>query len=311
MIGRFAPSPTGPLHFGSLVAAVASFADARAAAGRWLLRIEDVDTTRCRPEHAVDILQTLTRFGFVWDGEVFRQSDRRDVYAAALLRLHASRAVFFCTCSRREIADSVSQDSAFGVDGPVYPGTCRLHLISASPELRGQGGTGHSTAGAWRLNAQAAGEIVFSDRVQGVQQQHVAREVGDFVLQRRDGLFAYQLAVVVDDAEQGVTDIVRGADLLDSTARQIYLQQVLGAPTPRYLHVPVVCDASGQKLSKQTLAPAVSSGDAVTQLQRAWAFLGQAPLALAPSAMPADFWRLAIPAWRVALIPRVKTLRLL
>lgn len=296
--GRFAPSPTGPLHFGSLVAAVASYADARAVGGRWLVRIEDVDVARCRDAYADEILRALTALGFVWDGDVFKQSQRGGAYRQALESLKLSGDAFFCTCSRREIADSTTT----GIDGPVYPGTCRPRPHVPRPIVADVLGR----VGAWRLNVHAATEVMFVDRVQGEQRQHVAREVGDFVLLRRDGFFAYQLAVVVDDAEQGVTDVVRGADLLDSTARQIYLHERLGLPTPRYLHVPVACDASGQKLSKQTQAPAISTRGALGELQRAWVFLGQQPIDLAPAATIRDFWQRAWSTWRVERIPKVR-----
>ena len=256
-IGRFAPSPTGPLHFGSLVACLASYLDARAQRGQWLLRIEDVDSTRCKPEHADNIIATLAAFGFRWDGDVRVQSRQTARYDAALSQLAESGSVFACACSRKEIADS----AVAGIDGPVYPGTCRHGHI---PEA----------GNAVRLRV-TADRLCFTDRVQGEICQQLAHEVGDFVLKRRDGLFAYQLAVVVDDADQGVTHVVRGADLLDSTARQIYLQHALALPTPAYLHIPVVTNTDGQKLSKQTLAAAIAPAEASRQLCRALTFLGQ------------------------------------
>lgn len=213
-VGRFAPSPTGPLHFGSLVAAAASYLDARAQGGTWQVRIEDVDTTRCNPQFAHEILATLSAFGFVWDGEVLVQSQRSLRYQAALNQLAARNLTYACACSRKEIADSALS----GIDGPVYPGTCRDKSLP-----RGR----HAV----RVRTTQA-EIRFADRVQGECCQVLERDIGDFVLMRRDGLFAYQLAVVIDDADQGVTHVVRGADLLDSTARQIYLQRLLGLRTP-------------------------------------------------------------------------------
>jgi glutamyl-Q tRNA(Asp) synthetase len=257
-IGRFAPSPTGALHFGSLVAAVASWLDARAAGGRWLVRIEDVDTTRTVPGAADEILRTLEAVGLAWDGEVVRQSERADLYEAALDRLRAAGLVYRCRCSRREIADS----AVTGIEGAIYPGTCRELRLAASVD------------GADRLRA-SGGPVTFTDRVQGTIGHDVAREVGDFVLKRRDALHAYQLAVVVDDAEQAVTDVVRGADLLWSTPRQIALQRHLGHATPRYLHFPVATNARGEKLSKQTLAPALDAAGAAAALADALAFLGQ------------------------------------
>jgi glutamyl-Q tRNA(Asp) synthetase len=253
-IGRFAPSPTGPLHIGSLIAAVASWLDARAAGGRWLVRMEDLDAPRCLPGAADAILRALERLGLWWDGEVLYQSRRLERYREALAKLHAH--TYWCGCTRREIADS---SLGLAVDGAhIYPGTCR----AGTPRARR----------ALRVRTSAAA-IRFDDRVQGAQEQVLERDVGDFVLYRADGLYAYQLAVVVDDAEQGVTDVVRGADLLDSTPRQIYLQGLLGIPTPRYLHVPVAIDATGEKLSKQTgAAPIDASREA---LRRALVFLGQ------------------------------------
>ncbi|MGA8033901.1 MAG: tRNA glutamyl-Q(34) synthetase GluQRS, partial [Casimicrobiaceae bacterium] len=260
--GRFAPSPTGPLHFGSLVAAVASYADARAAQGEWLLRIEDVDIARARPGAADAILATLERFGFTWDGPVWRQALRGDAYAEALDRLDAQGLVYACRCSRRELAGA--RVSAIGER--VYPGTCRER-----PPLRPATVTGNARV-AWRLRVPST-PVEFVDRHYGRQSQDLAAEVGDFVLRRSDGLYAYQLAVVVDDAAQGITDVVRGADLLASTARQVFLQRSLGYPTPRYLHVPVAADGRGDKLSKQTRAPALS-GDPLPGLLAAWRFLG-------------------------------------
>lgn len=243
-IGRFAPSPTGPLHFGSLVAALASYLDARChEGGRWLVRIEDVDEPRTVPGAADSILRCLEAYGMEWDGPVVYQSRRKDLYRAALAALGSH--AFPCGCSR--------------VPG-IYPGTCRNGLPPGK------------AARAWRLRVDDA-VISFVDRVRGPQTDVLAETTGDFVLLRADGYFAYQLAVVVDDADQGVTDVVRGEDLLDSTGRQILLQRLLGYPTPRYAHIPVVRDASGEKLSKQTLAPPVDErGDEAT-LREALAFL--------------------------------------
>ena len=287
-IGRFAPSPTGPLHFGSLVAAVASYLDARAYGGKWLVRIEDVDTTRCKPHFTDEILATLKAFGLQWDGEVMVQSGRAHHYQTALDQLAAKNLIFACACSRKEIADS----AIAGIEGPVYPGTCR------NLELPPHGN-------AIRVRTMA-GEICFADRVQGVCGQRFETDIGDFVLKRRDGLFAYQLAVVVDDADQGITHIVRGADLLDSTARQIYLQQLLALPTPTYLHVPVVVNSSGQKLSKQTLAPAIATADACNLLRDALHYLGQSlpnPRAATPTAWLAGAAR----HWNIEAIPKLRS----
>ena len=258
-VGRFAPSPSGPLHFGSLVAALASWLDARSVRGRWLLRVEDLDAPRQQPGAAGEILRTLERIGLTWDGPVLYQSLRVPAYEAALRELQ--RHTYWCGCSRREIADSAAGPARDGAQ--IYPGTCRGGLPAGR------------TARALRV--RAAGEITFDDRVQGPQAQLLEQEVGDFVVFRADGRFAYQLAVVVDDADQGVTDVVRGADLLDSAARQIFLQRLLGRPTPRYLHVPVAVNAAGEKLSKQAGAPALDVSRPERLLRDALAFLGQAP----------------------------------
>lgn len=256
--GRFAPSPTGPLHFGSLVAALASWLDARAAGGRWLVRLEDLDRPREQPGAAEQILRTLQSFGLYWDGTPQYQSRRGALYDAALGRL--GEHLYWCACSRREIADSALGLAADGAQ--IYPGTCRAGVPAAKQPRA--------------LRVRTAGkEIVFHDRVQGEQRQTLETEVGDFVLRRADGQFAYQLAVVVDDAEQQVTDVVRGADLLDSTARQIFLQRLLGYPQPRYLHVPVAVNAAGEKLSKQTGAATVDASERSATLRQALRFLGQ------------------------------------
>jgi glutamyl-Q tRNA(Asp) synthetase len=287
--GRYAPSPTGPLHFGSLVAALASCCDARAAAGQWLLRIEDVDLPRSRPDAESAILAALARYGFAWDGEVVRQSARTELYAEALARLRACGAVYECACTRREL------EAAPTVVGGerVYPGTCR-DGIPAERAGRPQ----H----AWRVRVGTA-SIAFRDRLQGPQRQDLGRDVGDFVVRRADGLYAYQLAVVVDDALQGVTHVVRGADLLASTPRQILLQRLLGYASVSYLHVPIAINAAGEKLSKQTHA-APLPGDALPVLCAAWRFLGQPlPEGSALPASVAEFWSWAIGAWNPARLP--------
>jgi glutamyl-Q tRNA(Asp) synthetase len=290
-VGRFAPSPTGPLHFGSLVAALASYLDAKAHDGRWLLRIEDIDEARCDAVHAREILRTLQAFGLQWDGDVETQTARKALYGAALEGLRASGHVYACACTRREIADSATH----GLEGPVYPGTCRH---------RGLAETGNA------IRVRTSGEkITFADPVQGEIAQCIETEIGDFVVKRRDGLFAYQLAVVVDDAAQGITHVVRGADLLDSTARQIHLQKLLRYPTPQYLHIPVAVNADGQKLSKQTLAAAVSTVSAREMLLSALRFLGQ-PTANLSAGLPIDdLLAIATRNWDRDRIPRVRTLR--
>ncbi len=281
--GRFAPSPTGPLHAGSLVAALASCLDARAHHGRWLIRIEDIDEARTVPGADRDILDTLATFGMRSDGEVVWQSRRKALYEAAFAALGSH--VYACACSRKEIADS---RIALAADGAaIYPGTCRHGLA------RGR------TPRAWRLRVpprdDPAALIRFHDRWQGEISENLADAVGDFVLRRADGFWAYQIAVVVDDADQRITDVVRGADLLESTARQICLQRLLGVPTPRYLHVPVVANERGEKLSKQTGATALDRSDPVGELMRAAARLG---LTVSPAGSSLqDFWEAAVPAW--------------
>lgn len=258
-VGRFAPSPTGPLHFGSLIAAVGSFLDAKNHGGRWLLRMEDIDEPRCSQAHADAILRVLEAYGFEWDGEVVYQSRRKERYQAALERLIELGQAYPCACSRREIADS----SIAGIEGPVYPGTCRAGLGGRTPR-----------AFRVRVGEEA---VCFDDRLQGRHCQKLAAEIGDFVVKRADGFFAYQLAVVVDDHEQAVSHVVRGADLLASTPRQIHLQRLLGYPTPAYLHLPVAVNELGQKLSKQTLARPLEIREAGPMLVSALRFLGQQP----------------------------------
>lgn len=287
-IGRFAPSPTGPLHFGSLVAATASWLDARAAGGEWHLRIEDVDAPRTVAGAEGQILRALEKLGLSWDGPLVRQSERRPLYEEALERLRGAGLVYRCRCSRREIADSALQ----GIDGLVYPGTCRELALP------------RETDGADRLRVPE-GAVEFDDRVQGRVSQDVAREVGDFILKRRDGLHAYQLAVVVDDADAGVTDVVRGADLLDSTPRQLVLQRLLGFATPRYLHIPAATNERGEKLSKQTLAAPVDALSPEEALREALRFLGQDAPAAADCA---EILSAAVPAWRVQRIARRRAL---
>ncbi len=276
-IGRFAPSPTGPLHFGSLVAAAASYLDARAKNGQWLLRMEDIDAPRCSAESAAKILRSLERFGFVWDGPVVYQSQRQALYQEAFTRLAAAGWIYPCGCSRREIA------------APRYPGTCRNGLQGRSPR-------------AYRVRVEAD-PISFRDRLQGDWTTDLEAESGDFVVLRADGLWAYQLAVVVDDHEQGVTHIVRGADLLDSTPRQIHLQRLLGFPTPSYLHLPVAVDERGEKLSKQSGAPAIDDDHPGPAIHRALSFLNQTPPPEAVYATATELWSWAAAHWDPHRIP--------
>jgi len=268
--GRFAPSPTGPLHAGSLVAALASWLDARAHGGQWLVRIEDVDTPRCVAGADQLILQQLATCGLLPDAPVMWQSQRSDAYQAALDTLIAKGWAYPCGCSRKEIEDAqaLMGHTRERHTAAVYPGTCR-------------DGLNGKVARAWRLNVQRvindlklATPLIWQDRLLGSQQQDVAQDVGDFVLRRADGLWAYQLAVVVDDATQGITHIVRGADLTDNTARQIVLQHALRLPTPSYMHTPLVLGENGEKLSKQNGATALDLSKPLLALNTAAQALG-------------------------------------
>ncbi|MGF6859335.1 tRNA glutamyl-Q(34) synthetase GluQRS [Paraburkholderia sp. CI3] len=282
--GRFAPSPTGPLHFGSLVSALASWLDARAQRGAWLVRVEDIDGPRTMPGAAEDILATLERFGMRADETPVWQSQRMARYQHALEQLKSTGLVYPCGCTRKEIADSLLHAHARNTT-LAYPGTCRTGLHG-------------KPARAWRLRVPD-GEpavITFDDRWQGPQTQNLATEVGDFVLRRADDQWAYQLAVVVDDADAGITHIVRGADLMDSTARQIYLQRCLGVATPEYLHVPVVTNEHGEKLSKQNGATALDSDKPLEALGAAARHLGL-KLGSEPPTTLEQFYSAATAAW--------------
>ena len=266
--GRFAPSPTGPLHAGSLVAALASWLDARAHGGQWLVRIEDVDTPRCVPGAGQLILQQLAACGIVPDAVPVYQSQRGALYQQALDQLIAAGQAYPCACTRADIAQA---NAALGLLKPrhgdlVYPGTCRP----------AQGGLRGKPARAWRVQVPNAPHdlLDWHDRRLGAQQQHLAGAVGDFVMLRADGLWAYQLAVVVDDAAQGITHIVRGEDLADNTPRQMLLQRYLGLPTPSYLHTPLVMGDNGEKLSKQNGAVALDLADPLAALRQAGHALG-------------------------------------
>ena len=297
-VGRFAPSPTGPLHAGSLVAALASWLDARAHGGRWLVRIEDIDTPRNAAGAAETILHQLDRCGLRPDAPVVWQSHRSAHYERALRQLLAEEWAYPCGCSRRDLADAAA--AAGGAlarrhDELRYPGTCRrglhgkparsIRLLTepALPAAAAEGGTA----------------IEWFDRRLGRQRQDVASTIGDFVLRRADGLWAYQLAVVVDDAAQGITDVVRGEDLAGSTARQILLQRRLGVATPRYLHTPLVLAANGEKLSKQTGAPPLDLGSPLTALREAAAVLQ----IRADGTRLAEWLARAVDAWRAAVPP--------
>lgn len=279
VVGRFAPSPTGPLHAGSLLAAVASYCAARAAGGRWLVRIEDLDPPREMAGAATMILRQLEAAGFEWDGEVRYQSRQHAAYEDALEQLYRQRDIFWCRCSRTDLARLQQQ---------AYPGTCRA-FTSPRPDA------------AIRLRVSGA-PIHFTDAIFGPRAENVAESVGDFVLKRRDGLYAYQLAVVVDDADQGITQVVRGADLLDNTARQIFLQQKLGLPTPSYTHLPLVVHADGTKLSKQTFAPALPLTGTTPLLIAALQQLNQEPPPELAGEAPASVLAWATRHWCLARI---------
>jgi glutamyl-Q tRNA(Asp) synthetase len=282
--GRFAPSPTGNPHLGTLIAAVASYLQARVNKGEWLLRIEDVDTTRRVAGAADAMLRTLDKFGFEWDAEVIWQSKRSLVYAQALEQLNAAELVFPCACSRKLLAQTAIEQSG------IYPGTCRAQKLPFPHEH------------AIRIRAPDI-SIGFDDAIFGEYQQSLASECGDFVIKRRDGLFAYQLAVVVDDAEQGITEIVRGADLLDSTPRQIYLQQCLDYVQPDYLHLPLVLDHEGRKLSKSEAAAELNPERPSKSIYAALKHLGQQPPAELARAGIIDIWQWAVENWNIQKIP--------
>lgn len=290
--GRFAPSPSGPLHFGSLVAAVASFADARHQRGTWLVRIEDVDQTRSRPGIEEHILKTLSAFGMRSDQAPERQSDRTARYEAVIDQLLKFGQAYRCNCSRAAVA-AIART---GPEGPIYPGTCKHNPPDAKLEA------------AWRVVVGDA-PLGFKDRILGETAQNLAEDIGDFVVKRIDGYTAYQLAVVVDDFDQGITDVVRGADLFGSTTRQIWLQQMLGFPQLRYAHLPLVYTADGHKLSKADQAHPVDDQNPVGGLIDAWSHLGQK----SPKNHFADsteFWDWAIPRWDLSLVPRERNIRL-
>ncbi len=279
--GRFAPSPTGSVHFGTLVAAVGSYLQAKANHGEWLIRIEDVDTTRTIDGSDKEILKTLEAFGFEWDGEIIDQSQQTEHYQQALESLMAQSLIFPCTCSRKQLAETNSK---------IYPGTCRSNKLPVSDEH------------ALRLLTHDI-TIEFDDIVMGEQSQNIKQECGDFVIKRRDKLFAYQLAVVVDDARQNITEIVRGADLLDSTQRQIYLQQLLGYPTPAYCHLPLAVDSDENKISKSEGTSKIDIKNREKQLCDVLKFLGQLPPADLSASTINDIWSWAITHWDITRVP--------
>ncbi len=283
-IGRFAPTPSGYLHFGSLIAALASYLDARSVGGRWLVRMEDLDPPREMPGAQAAILQALESYGFEWDGQMVRQSERLDEYNTVIEQLLHDGHAYACACSRKQLEPF----------NGLYPGFCRE-----------AGRATHDAAIRLRVPDRQYG---FNDRVQGEFHQHLGHEVGDFVIRRRDGLIAYQLAVVLDDAWQGITDIVRGADLLDSTPRQLYLQELLGLPQPRYLHVPLIIQPDGHKLGKRYRSPPLQPAEATPLLLRALRALGQATASELEDALPVEVLGWAIPRWDAGRIPQCRTL---
>lgn len=285
-IGRFAPSPTGQLHFGSLVAALGSYLEARQKNGLWQLRIDDLDQTRCIEGMDRDLLDTLSAFGFVWDGVISYQSEHSEHYAATLQQLSTMGLTYACQCSRKQIA----QHGVSGLEGPIYPGTCRKLGLSDS--------SGRSIRLA--VDQQM---ISFDDACYGTQTQQLDTSIGDFVVRRADGLFAYQLAVVVDDHLSQVNHVVRGSDLLNSTARQCYLCDLLGFPRPSYLHLPLVTDPMGRKLSKSDADHPIDRQNPMPALLDAWRHLGQNMWPTKPQNVD-QFWRLAVADWNAHQIPR-------
>ena len=288
--GRFAPSPTGPLHIGSLITAVGSFLDARSNGGEWLVRMEDLDAQRQEPGADSVILKTLERCGLYWDGIILYQHMRSRQYQAAARLLMEKNHAYPCACSRREVADS----GVMGLEGPRYPGTCRQG-----------GGYRKKEKYAIRLRIPQNCSIEFSDRLQGRILQELDTQIGDFIIYRADGHAAYQLAAVLDDAYQNITHVVRGADLLISTPRQLYLQRLLGLPQPIYMHLPVALDKDGEKISKQTGAVQVDANAPGKEIHRALWFLGQTPPWQLHGAPPAELLAWAVSHWRVENIDAV------
>lgn len=288
-VGRFAPSPTGPLHFGSLVAAVASYLEARARNGLWLLRIEDIDPPREQSGAVQLILDALEAYGFEWDGDVIFQSASRPLHDAALESLLARGLAYPCGCSRKDLAEAPR-----GPLGVIYPGSCRAGCDAPETAIR------------LRTDDEP---ISFTDRLQGEQLHKLESESGDFIIRRRDGLIAYQLAVVVDDAAQGVTEIVRGIDIMDSTPRQIWLQRLMGYPTPAYAHIPVITHPDGDKLSKLTAAPAIPVDEVRPTLVKALAALQQSPPDDLAAGSLEDIWRWAGNNWNIEALQGLTAIR--
>lgn len=289
--GRFAPSPTGALHFGSLIAAVGSYLEAKSHNGEWLVRIENLDKPREIPAASNEILRTLEILGMEWDHEVIYQDQRKDIYENILTTLNKRGLTYSCACTRKEIADS----SISGISGQIYAGTCRNNVQNKD------------CPGAVRIKTNN-NIIEFEDSLHGLICQRLESETGDFILRRSDGIYAYQLAVVADDAKQGITNVVRGADLLDSTPRQIFLQKLLGYSTPTYMHLSVAVNNQGEKLSKQTKAALLDVSNPVKQLIEAINFLGQDPPIELLENNVSSFWKWAIENWNPEKIHKKRTL---
>lgn len=288
-IGRFAPSPTGPLHFGSLIAAMGSYLQARKADGQWLLRIEDIDPPREKPGTTDHIIRTLEQFGFEWHGPIIYQSDNTEHYLHALDILQHQGMLYPCDCTRKRIiANARHTSSAY-----IYARTCRQKTpAELGPDQ------------AIRIKVQPPCYFSINDVIQGKHSQDVADEVGDFMLRRRDRLWSYQLAVVVDDGMENITEVVRGTDLLNNTSRQIYLQKLLNLPTPTYAHLPIAVNELGDKLSKQTFARSLDPLNKFKALYAAWHFLGQASVAQSEQTESLqEFWEYACKNWDISRVP--------
>ena len=293
-VGRFAPSPTGQLHFGSLITAVASYCEAKVNQGQWLVRMEDLDKPREIQGASDKILQQLEGFGFEWHGAVVYQSQRSKFYTEALNQLNTKQLIYPCTCTRKEISDV---STSLGIDGVIYPNICLNYPIKPGAAI------------AYRIKINRS-DIYFNDAIQNGVHQKIDEDVGDFIIKRADGVFAYQLAVIVDDALQGVTHIVRGADLLDSTPRQIYLQQQLKFATLQYAHVPIVTNNQNEKLSKQTLAKPIEINMASQLIYDALCFLGQQPPPALKNAFLSEVWQWTLQHWDILAVPKTRQIRI-
>ena len=290
-IGRFAPSPTGPMHFGSLVTAVASYLDAKHNDGIWKIRMEDLDQPRVVEGSDKAIINSLHQHGFHWDDEIIYQSYRKDIYQAYLSDLNKQGTTYFCECSRKEIADS----AITGNDGMIYPGTCRNKKLDADHH-------------ALRIKAKDT-FITFEDKIQGSIHQNISKDFGDFILKRSDGIYAYQLAVVIDDALQNINTIIRGADLIDSTSRQIYLQKNLSFPSMNYGHIPIAT-LNQKKLSKENQSTPVNDANIKNNLIACLKFLGQDYELIEKENTLTNLWATAIQLWDISLVPKIKTIEI-